>query len=312
MIHPPIPSSTNPLQAFAEPACVYLLVSAANPTTCKLGFTSHLAARLDSLRQSNGKFDLDRSVVVTAKSRRAALALETVLKTAFIAPHWRAGSKSPEIKPANFRHHNGSSEWYDMRAFQPMVAFVGEMIARDKACGLDRFHLVSGGGRLAAWYEGLRQGQGRGRKSQHSSEAEAMNRLTRSEANFAWVQAWIEARRERLIEVHTTISADGRTTKRTFVFRASSEDDFSGRYDLDQERDELASHCWVFYRRGTVRGAISYFDREQWWEETSHYVVEFAMTPRFDELAGHNPLFADLVSRLRAWLAGPSDGCVEG
>ena len=81
----------DPSHASAVPstACLYLLHSAVDAGKVKLGVTDHLATRLDSLRLSFGAFDLSRSVLVAAQTRRAAYDLENALKTVFAAPAWR-------------------------------------------------------------------------------------------------------------------------------------------------------------------------------------------------------------------------------
>ena len=245
--------------AFPSTACIYLLRSAVDAGKMKLGITNHLAARLDSLRQSFGPLDLSRSVVIGAKTRRAAYNLENALKMVFAGPAWRVPNGPQGPGPIHAQTCNGHTEWYAAHAAEPMVAFVEEIIKRDEASGTDRFRIERGAERLEAWCQRAPSARARIRLSDGERAADAEARLAESEKNFRRVQAWMEVRRDHLIDIRPSLPGREELLGRVFTLRLSPVTD--GRADEAARMDweELVSACLVTYRYDHGCGTVSYF-----------------------------------------------------
>ncbi len=298
-------SSIYPFQNPASPltAYVYLLRSAVHGGRFKLGVTNHLAARIDSLHKTYGEFDLDHSTIVAARSRRAAFDLEGMLRVAFHAPSWRVDWNAQLSGSVPSQLCNGATEWYDIKAYEPMIAFVGDMMQRDESCGYNRFELCRGTHWLQPWCYHVLATRKRRRKLDPGLCADAQVLSAENEANFRFVQAWVEERRRQLVEVRP-LSTDGEQRwGRALVFADLPQTNFEGNVYNDVDPSNLASSCLVSYCHAQGQGAFSYFGGMTAKEEPPFtYHVELMITTAFERAVANCPALGDLSARIKAWL----------
>ena len=274
--------------------CVYILPSADDSGRFKLGVTSRLAARVASLRQSDGPLDLDRAVVVAAKDRRAAFDLEGVLKTVFDAPVWRTAADGPA--------YNGSSEWYTAATLEPMVALVGEMIARDERCGVRRFAFQPRTPWLAAWCEQARGVRRVRRWTEEELSAENARMLARAEGNFARLQAWMAARQDALVEVRVSAADGAAGVGRVFLFAGDERTVMDGMVD-----EEFVKFCLVSRRH--TWGAVTFSFLGSAGPDPVRpgaYGVAWMVTEAFGQAAGFSPGLDALLTRIKGWICRES------
>ena len=304
-----LPTLTTIHQELAPPreqSFLYLVPSQQDTNVFKIGVTKSLPKRFRSLRMRYGSLDLQASLLVVAVSHRAARDLENVLKVVFRAPAWRAEPPRREGRGARPARSNGDKEWYRMRAFEPMAAFIDATIERDDACDLHRFQAVRDIQHSAVWQAELRREKIR----KDTRVAKDVDRavkaaLRQSEAKFEAVQAWMQARRSQVVSA-TPFTLDAQGNYRcSFIFRVDpAHDQVSGRFDDGAE--ELASLCCVSRYTGHGHRHCTYFAGTTWRsEDPATYEVEFLVTPSLVRADSTCPLLRDLVARITDWLKAP-------
>ncbi len=301
-----LPSSATPHQEFPLPreaAYLYLLASRREPETFKVGITRRPAMRFEALTKRFGDFDLEASVLVVAKNRRAALDLEAILKSVFAAPVWRAEPPVATAKKGRGKHSDGDTEWYRSRAFEPMVGFVTALAEHDGCCDLHRFSVVRNIQDCDLWRDHLRN---LGVQTRFRSPADvarkAQEALIRNEVNFASVQKWMEQHRHKLVSA-TPVTGDANGNRqRTFVYR----DDDSHGANSDEPgswgEDGLASACVVSHVSEHGSKHFTYFGGSTMTADGSTSSVEFMLTPSFTRAATDCPALSDLLTRIEDWL----------
>ena len=304
-----LPSSSTPHQAVTLPpgaAYLYLLVSQQEPEACKLGVAKRPAMRFDALTKRFGPFDLQASLLVVAKNRRAALDLEGLLQTVFAAPSWRVQPQVAAGKNGRTRRTDGDTEWYRMAAFEPMANFIDALAEHDYGCDLHRFKAIRNIQDSGLWQEHLRNA---GVQTRYRSAGDlalaTQKKLAQNETRFAAVQAWMQQHRHQLVSVTPfTCDREG-NRRRTFVYRGDDtlafESDEAGTGDWE----DLAASCVVSHVSERGCKSFTYFGAVTAAADASTYRVEFLLTPSFAQEATDCPSLGDLLTRIEDWLSAP-------
>ncbi len=299
------PSSTPPqaLTPLPGAAYLYLLVSRQEPEAFKLGITGHPAMRFDTLTKRFGEFDLQASVLVAAKSRRAARDLERLLQSVFVAPGWRVKPTLAAAKNGRRLSSDGDTEWYRMSAFKAMVNFVVALAEHDYGCDLHRFEVVPSIRNSSLWREHLCNAgvQTRFRTSANVA-LEAQARFEKNEMSFEAVQAWMQGHRHQLASA-TPLAIDAQGNRRwAVVFRG--DDTLGSTLDEVGEGgwDDLVSACVISHTSERGTASHTYLGGTTIDSDMSTYSVEFLITPALTQEATDCPSLGGLLTRVENWL----------
>ena len=309
-----IPGSVPPLPNDAASHYVYLLVSSHKPAF-KLGFTRSLALRLGSLRSGHGEFSQDGSFVLRVGSRRTAREIEASLKAHFADAMWRATAPTPSPL-RGCSDVGGHTEWYAIRAFVPMLATLVSLLQKSRVASSGNGSPLCGrapGGMSLA--QALREpasiitpDDSFIEMPKHQSKVcDAGSWLDYSEANFAFVRAWVEARRDRLVSITPPMPKSRSDFRRTLVFRAVGNNACERQTDsataTKAEWFDLCAHASVWLRARANFMCRSYFYCEYTLPDSGKFAVGFRFTPFFQSSPERFTPHTDLPRRICQWAA---------
>ena len=291
---------------------VYLLVSTECPAF-KLGFTRALPVRLGALRSGHGEFDAEGSFVVRVGSRRTARELEASLKAYYNDEAWRASAPTP-VPLRACSDVGGHTEWYTVRAFTPMLATLLDLLQKSRLAssviGSSQSGLSPRGMSLA---EALRQPATITAENVCFDMPKLQSRmcddqcwLDYSEANFAFVRAWVEARWDRIVSITPRLPQSSRNFRRTLRFSGAVKNPDEQQPESKQasaaEWYEPCAHASVWLRGRANFMCRNYFYREQTPAIRGGFAVGFKIGPFFESAPERFMPPTDLPQRIRHWV----------
>ena len=185
-----------------------------------------------------------------------------------------------------------------------MVVFVAEVIKRDEASGASRYRIERGAKAFGAWSRRARSARAGVRLSESERAADAVARLTESAENFERVQAWMEGRQDRLVDVRPSLPSREGPLGRTYTLRLPTVTNGSTTDEATRaEWEDLACSCLVTFRHDAGCGTVSYFGCVSTHEASpSVYSVDLVIPDAFERLAATVPSLGVLLGRIRGWL----------
>ena len=309
-----ISASVPPHSKEAATYYVYLLVSSECPAF-KLGFTRSLPLRLSSLRSRHGEFHKEGSFVLRVGSKRTAREIEASLKAHFADAMWRATAPTPSPL-RGCSDVGGHTEWYAIRAFVPMLATLMSLLQKSRVASSSSGNPLCGrapGGMSLA--QALREpatiitpdDSFIEMPKPQSKVCDAGSWLDYSEANFAFVRAWVEARRDRLVSITPPVPKSSTDFRRTLVFRAVGNNACERQTDsataAKAEWFDLCAHASVWLRARANFMCRSYFYHEYTPPDSGKLAIGFRFSPFFRSAPERFTPHTDLPRRICQWAA---------
>ena len=297
-MHIPVPPSRDGTSI----SYLYLLISRACPDRIKMGVTDSPAARVTSLQNVFGGFDLAASWLVQASSRREAVGLERTLQFMYgCALNWRAPAPGAAPVPGQ---SNGHQEWYRLQALGPMLDSIGHLIEH---CG-KREHLVLRRGVPAPEttpIQGVTREERRLLRRQRAEQL-AREELAESAAGFRFIREWFAARSERRLSSSAPQEdSQGRLT-REFTFRRAGVRNREllswglGRGEWDELWAPGILRCHMV---GNTQLLAAYLGRITFAGDGRTFTVGFALGQVFNSPADRFVPASLLPRQIREWVA---------